>query len=56
MKLKELAEDIKNQRQKQNNDAKGKKVLAEQINMVEDNSGKNDVASRKSNQEKLDEM
>lgn len=55
MKLKELAEDIKNQRQKMN-DAKGKKVLGEQTNMVEDNSGKNDVASRECNQEKLDEM
>lgn len=61
MKLKELAEDINNQRQKQKNDTKGKKISTEQAKMVENNSGTNDLTSKscnqeKLNQEKLDEM
>lgn len=55
MKLKELAEDIRNQRL-QKNDAKGKKIASDQANMVENDSGKNDLNSRNCNQEKLDEM
>ncbi|KAF3444686.1 hypothetical protein FNV43_RR14379 [Rhamnella rubrinervis] len=56
MKLKELAEDIKNQRLRQKDDAKGKKIVADQANMMENDSGKNDLTSRNCNQEKLDEM
>lgn len=56
MKLKELAEDIKNQRQKQKNDAKGKEVSLDQANLVGNDFGKNDVSSINFNQEKLDEM
>ncbi|KAF4376577.1 DNA repair protein UVH3 isoform X1 [Cannabis sativa] len=54
MKLKEIAEGIKNQRQK--NDAKGKKVLSDQDNLVGNDFGKEDVSSINCNQEKLDEM
>ncbi|PQM32906.1 DNA repair protein UVH3 isoform X2 [Prunus yedoensis var. nudiflora] len=57
MKLKVLAEDIKNQRQNQKNDAKGKQSLPDQTGrMGDDNLEKNDMALLSSNQEKLDEM
>lgn len=57
MKLKVLAEDIKNQRQNQKNDAKGKQRLPDQTGrMGDDNLEKNDMALLSSNQEKLDEM
>lgn len=56
MKLKEIAEDIKNQRQKQKNDDKGKKVSPDQVNLVGSDFGKKDVSSVNCNQEKLDEM
>ena len=54
MRLKELADDIKNQRQRQKNDAKGEKPNVS--NSVGTDSGKNDVSSINYNQEKLDEM
>ncbi|KAL5582514.1 hypothetical protein UlMin_014956 [Ulmus minor] len=53
MRLKELAEDIKNQRQK--NDAKGKEVLPDQANLSGNNLTTDDVISTR-NQEKLDEL
>ena len=53
MRLKELAEDIKNQRQK--NDAKGKEVLPDQANLSGNNLATDDVISTR-NQEKLDEL
>lgn len=56
MKLKEIAEDIKNQRQKQKSAAKGKKVLPDETKVSENNSGKYDAISGSCNQEKLDEM
>ncbi|CAB4305551.1 unnamed protein product [Prunus armeniaca] len=57
MKLKVLAEDIKNQRQNQKNDAKGKQSLPDQTGRLgDDNLEKNDMALLSSNQEKLDEI
>ncbi|PON52043.1 XPG/Rad2 endonuclease [Trema orientale] len=56
MKLKEIADDIKNQRQKQKNDDKGRKVLPDQANLVGNDFGKKDVSSINCNQEELDEM
>lgn len=56
MKLKEIAEDIKNQRQKQKNDVKGKKVLPDQANLAGSLLGQIDASSNTYDQEKLDEM
>ncbi|GMN42474.1 hypothetical protein TIFTF001_011683, partial [Ficus carica] len=56
MKLKEIAEDIKNQRQKQKNDVKGKKVLPDQANLAGSVLGQIDASSNTYDQEKLDEM
>lgn len=56
MKLKDLAEDIKHQRQNQKNDTKGKEV-SDQAGILGNNTlEKNDLALKRCNQEKLDEM
>ncbi|XP_037491577.1 DNA repair protein UVH3 isoform X2 [Jatropha curcas] len=52
--LKELAKDLENQRKNQKNDAKGKKILADQTHVEDDILENNDVESY--DQEKLDEM
>lgn len=55
MRLKDLAADIKNQRQK--NDAEGKEGLTDQTGRMVDNSlEEDDLGLLSSNQEKLDEM
>nr|DAD31011.1 TPA_asm: hypothetical protein HUJ06_009862 [Nelumbo nucifera] len=53
MKLKELAEDI--EKQKQNNDSKGKNVVPDHINTTE-NIATNDTLAGGYNQESLDEL
>ncbi|GMP29190.1 hypothetical protein CsSME_00004405 [Camellia sinensis var. sinensis] len=54
MRLKELANDLESQRQK--NGAKGKKVITDQKEMADDNAEGNNTASFSLNQEELDEM
>ncbi|THF93842.1 hypothetical protein TEA_001571 [Camellia sinensis var. sinensis] len=54
MRLKELANDLESQRQK--NGAKGKKVITDQKEMADDNAEGNNTASFSLNQEALDEM
>ncbi|KAJ7974539.1 DNA repair protein UVH3 [Quillaja saponaria] len=56
MKLKELADDIKNQRQKQKSNAKGRKNNSDQIDMVGSDSGRSDVISCSYDAQKLDSM
>uniref|UniRef100_A0A5B6YV96 Putative DNA repair protein UVH3 isoform X1 n=1 Tax=Davidia involucrata TaxID=16924 RepID=A0A5B6YV96_DAVIN len=54
LKLKELANDLEDQRLK--NDAKGKKVVTDQLDMKGNNLEENDTVSGSYNQEALDEM
>ncbi|XP_028124953.1 DNA repair protein UVH3-like isoform X2 [Camellia sinensis] len=54
MRLKELANDLESQRQK--NGAKGKKVITDQKEMADDNAEGNNTASFSLNQEALDEI
>ncbi|GFS42844.1 5'-3' exonuclease family protein [Actinidia rufa] len=54
MRLKELADDLK--RQSQNNGAKGKKVISDQIEMADNNAEGRNTVPFNCNQEELDEM
>ncbi|KAM5581598.1 DNA repair protein UVH3 [Rosa sericea] len=54
--LKDLAEDIKNQRENQKNDAKGKEVSDKAGSSGSGDLEMNDLALKRCNQEKLDEM
>ena len=54
MRLKELADDLK--RQRQNNGAKGKKVISDQIEMVNNSAEGRNTVPFNFNQEELDEM
>lgn len=51
-----MAEDIKNQRENQKNDAKGKEVSDKAGSSGSGDLEMNDLALKRCNQEKLDEM
>lgn len=52
MRLKELAQDLENQRQKQKSDTKGKKILSD----LEGNLERSDLVSATDNKKNPDEM
>ncbi|KAF6175950.1 hypothetical protein GIB67_003438 [Kingdonia uniflora] len=54
MRLKEIAKDIENQRQK--NDSKGKNIIRENAELVESSSKKNNEVTGRINQDTLDEL
>lgn len=56
LKGKKLAADDENQRQLQDDDAKGKKTLSDEADMFGFSSNGDDLVSRSDIQEKLDEM
>ncbi len=51
-----MAADVENQRQLQDDDAKGKKNLSDETDMFGCSSNGDDLVSRSDIQEKLDEM
>lgn len=51
-----MAVDVENQRQLQDDDAKGKKNLSDETDMFSCSSNGDDLVSRSDIQEKLDEM